>query len=290
MRRRGSGLPLGLGFGVRVLLMVVVGIVFVLPLIWMVSTSIKPEDQAMSAGLSLLPDPPSATLDQGYENYRAVLTDETVDFPLFFRNTMIVVLLGVSGAMVSSVVVAFGLARVPMRGRRVVLLATIGTMLIPFPVIMVPLFILYSKLGWIGTTLPLYAQFFFGNAFSIFLLHQFFRNLPKELDEAAQLDGCSSFQLFWHITLPMSRTVLAVVGLLHFTYMWNDFLAPLVFLVNRDQWTVALGLQLYQSRAGQTPWSLLMAASVITVLPVLVVFVLANRMFSRGVTAGAVKG
>lgn len=286
MRRRSGRL----GRGVRAALMLAVGVVFVLPLVWMVSTSIKPEDQAMSAGLSLLPDPPTAAVAQAEENYRAVLTDETVDFPLFFRNTMIVVLLGVAGAMVSSVVVAFGLARVPMRGRRLVLAVTVGTMLIPFPMLMVPLFMLYSELGWIGTTLPLYAQFFFGNAFSIFLLHQFFRHLPKELDEAAQLDGCSSFQLFWYVTLPMSRTVLAVVGLLHFTYMWNDFLAPLVFLVNRDQWTVALGLQLYQSRAGQTPWSLLMAASVITVLPVLIVFVLANRMFSRGVTAGAVKG
>ncbi|MEM9166805.1 MAG: carbohydrate ABC transporter permease [Planctomycetota bacterium] len=275
---------------VRLMLMLAVGFVFILPLLWMVATSVKPEDQAMGAGLSLLPDPPSQVFGMAERNYRSVLTDTTVDFPLFFRNTLIIVLLGVIGAVVSSVVVAYGLARVPMRGRRALVVLTVGTMLIPFPVIMAPLFMLYSELGWIGTTLPLYAQFFFGNAFSIFLLYQFFRTLPSELDEAAQLDGCSTFQTFWHITLPMSKTAIAVVALLHFTYMWNDFLSPLVFLVKRDQWTVALGLQLYQSRAGQTPWSLLMAASVITVLPVLIVFVLTNRIFSRGVAEGAVKG
>ena len=167
---------------------------------------------------------------------------------------------------------------------------TVGTMLIPFPVLMAPLFMLYAKLGWIGTFLPLYAQFWLGNAFSIFLLHQFFKSLPKELDEAASIDGCSHWQTFRHIALPLSRNALAVVVLLHFTYMWNDFLAPLVFIVDREKFTLMLGLQLYQSKAGQTPWNLLMAASTMTVLPVLVVFVLTNRLFTRSSLSGAVKG
>ena len=273
----------------RLAAMLMVGLTFALPLLWMVSTSVKPETQAMAPGLAPLPEPVTELPRFAAENYRAVLTDDSVDFPLFFRNTILVVSLGVIGCMISSVIAAYGLARVPMRGRRALLLITIATMLIPFPVLMAPLFLLYSKLGWIGTFLPLYAQFWFGNAFSIFLLHQFFRSLPDELDEAARLDGCSTWQTFRYIMLPLSRTALAVVGLLHFTYMWNDFLAPLVFLVQRDQFTVALGLQLYQSKAGQTPWSYLMAASTLTILPVLLVFVLANRHFTRGVAAGAVK-
>lgn len=274
----------------RVSALLTIAVVFAMPLVWMLATSSQAEELAMSPGLKLLPDPPSALPGQAYDNYNAVLTDETVNFPLFFRNTLIVVIFGVAGAMISSTIAAYGLARVRVPGRKAILLLTIATMLIPFPVLMAPLFMLYAKIGWIGTYLPLFAQFWFGNAFSIFLMHQFFRSLPPELEEAARLDGCSTWRTFTHIALPLSKTALAVVGLLHFTYMWNDFLAPLVFLVDRDMFTVALGLQLYQSRAGQTPWTLLMAASVLTILPVFVVFVLANQMFTRGSVSGAVKG
>lgn len=274
----------------RLAAMVSVGVVFAMPLVWMASTSLKPESQAMSPGLSLLPEPVSSAASVGAANYGAVLDDPTVDFPLYLRNTIVVVALGVSGCVVSSVVVAYGLARVPMPGRRALLSVTVGTMLIPFPVLMAPLFMLYSELGWIGTFLPLYAQFWLGNAFSIFLLHQFFRSLPKELDEAARLDGCGHWGTFRHIALPLSRNALAVVVLLHFTYMWNDFLAPLVFIVEREKFTLMLGLQLYQSKAGQTSWNLLMAASTLTVVPVLFVFVLTNRMFTRSSLSGGVKG
>lgn len=274
----------------RVSMLIAIAVMFAMPLVWMLATSVQPEDLAMSPGLHVLPDPPSSLPGQAYENYKAVLTDDTVNFPLFFRNTLIVVLLGVSGAMISSTIAAYGLARVKLPGRRPILLLTIATMLIPFPVLMAPLFMLYAKAGWIGTYLPLFAQFWFGNAFSIFLMHQFFRSLPPELEEAARLDGCSTWRTFTHIALPLSKTALAVVALLHFTYMWNDFLAPLVFLVDRDMFTVALGLQLYQSRAGQTPWTLLMAASVLTILPVFLVFVLANQMFTRGSMSGSIKG
>lgn len=274
----------------RLAMLSLIGLTFAMPLIWMASTSLKPESQAMTQGFALLPDPPSLAAEGLRENYEAVLEDQTVDFPLYFRNTIIVVTLGIVGCVVSSVIVAYGLARVPLPGRRTLLVITIGTMLIPFPVLMAPLFMLYSKIGWIGTFLPLYAQFWFGNAFSIFLMHQFFRSMPKELDEAARVDGCGHWQTFRHIALPLSKTAIAVVALLHFTYMWNDFLAPLVFIVDRDQFTLMLGLQLYHSKAGQTPWNLLMAASTLTVLPVLLVFVIANRQFTRASLSGAVKG
>lgn len=275
---------------IRIALMLAVALVFAMPLVWMASTSIKPESQAMSPGLALLPDPITSAPAQAADNYEAVLEDPTVNFPLYLRNTIIVVALGVFGCAISSIVVAYGLARVPMPGRKALMVVTIGTMLIPFPVLMAPLFMLYAKLNWIGTFLPLYAQFWLGNAFSIFLLHQFFRSLPKELDEAARIDGCGHWQTFRHIALPLSRNALAVVVLLHFTYMWNDFLAPLVFIVDREKFTLMLGLQLYQSKAGQTPWNLLMAASTMTVLPVLFVFILTNRMFTRSSLSGAVKG
>ncbi|GAB5496018.1 MAG: carbohydrate ABC transporter permease [Phycisphaerales bacterium] len=244
----------------------------------------------MQQGFSLLPYPPSSAVPNISKNYSAVLNDQSVDFPLYLRNTIVVVSLGIVGCVVSSVVVAYGLARVPMPCRKTLLVATVATMLIPFPVLMAPLFLLYSKIGWIGTFLPLYAQFWLGNAFSIFLLHQFFRSMPKELDEAARVDGCGYWQTFRYIALPLSKTAIAVVVLLHFTYMWNDFLAPLVFIVDRDKFTLMLGLQLYQSKAGQTPWNLLMAASTLTLLPILVIFVITNKMFTRASMMGAIKG
>lgn len=291
MSDAGGNNPWGMsGRVTRLAILSIVGLVFAMPLIWMVSTSLKPESQAMQPGFSLLPDPPSLAVSGVRDNYAAVLNDQTVNFPLYLRNTIIVVMLGILGCVVSSVVVAYGLARVPMPGKKPLLVATVATMLIPFPVLMAPLFLLYSKIGWIGTFLPLYAQFWFGNAFSIFLMHQFFKSMPRELDEAARMDGCGYWQTFRHIALPLSKTAIAVVVLLHFTYMWNDFLAPLVFIVDRDQFTLMLGLQLYQSKAGQTPWNLLMAASTLTVLPVLAVFVITNKSFTRASMSGAVKG
>jgi len=278
------------GKALRAAMMALVGLMFAMPLIWMFSTSVKPESQAMQQGFAILPDPPSLVAEGAVENYKAVLNDETVNFMLYMRNTIIVVVLGVLGCVVSSTIVAYGLARVPMPGKALLRVLTIGVMLIPFPVLMAPLFMLYSKLGWIGSFLPLYAQFWFGNAFSIYLMHQFFRSLPKELDEAARIDGCGHWQSFWHVALPVSKTALLVVVLLHFTYMWNDFLAPLVFIVDRDMFTLMLGLQLFHSKAGQTPWNLLMAASALTLLPVLIVFIIANKMFVRAAMTGAVKG
>ena len=144
------------------------------------------------------------------------------------------------------------------------------------------------------TLLPLQARrhpgflffFFGGGAFNIFLLRQFYMGLPRELDEAARIDGCSHWGIFWRIILPLSRPALAVVALFHFIYVWNDFLAPLIFLTHRDDFTLALGLQMYQSRAGNTPWNLLMAAGTMVVAPVLVLFFLTQRQFVRGIASG----
>lgn len=268
------------GYG-RVLLLGSIGLAFLLPLLWMAATSFQSEDDALSPTRNLLPSPPHSLPLQAFGNYRAVLTDDSIDFLLLFRNTIVVVGLSVLGAVTSSSVVAYGLARLSAPLRRPVLAATVVTMLVPFPVLMTPQFMMYAHIGWIGTYLPLIAPFWFGNAFSIFLLYTFFRSIPRELEEAAQLDGCSQWEVFTRIALPLSLPAVAVVAVLHFTYMWNDFLMPLVFLVDRDMFTIALGLHFYQSRAGQTPWTLLMAASVLTILPVLAVFAFAGGVLSR---------
>jgi multiple sugar transport system permease protein len=172
----------------------------------------------------------------------------------------------------------------------------LATMMIPFPVVMVPLFRIFRFLGdvtgvaWLGTFKPLWVPAWFGSAFSIFLLRQFFLTIPRELSEAARVDGCSELGIFFRIILPLSRPALAVVALLSFMGVWNDFLGPLVFLQRPEQFTLALGLQNYQSQLGGTPWHQLMAASVLVMLPVLVLFFVAQKSFVQGISTTGMKG
>lgn len=270
----------------------VIAIIFLMPLAWMFATSIKPESQAVDGSIAFIPRPPAADAPPetwGLGNYQAVWTDPSVAFPVYLRNTLVVASLSVAGMVLSSAVVAYGFSRISWRGRGVMFTVMLATMMIPFPVIMGPLYIIFSKLGWIGSLKPLWVPAWFGGAFNIFMLRQFYMQIPRELDEAARIDGCGHWGIFWRVIMPLSTPALAVVALFHFMYVWNDFLAPLIFLTHRDQFTLALGLQLYQSKAGNTPWNLLMAASVMVTAPVLLLFLLTQRTFVQGISAGGVK-
>ncbi len=276
--------------------LVVIALLYLTPILWMVVTSMKTPAQAAEGGASLLPavtpadsHPIASMPGQTVENYRQVWNDPSVTFPLYLRNTIVIALLSVTGMVISSAIAAYGFARIRWRGRGVVFAVMLATMMIPFPVIMGPMYIMFSKMGWIGTLKPLWVPAWFGNAFNIFLLRQFYMGIPRELDEAARIDGCSHWGTFTRIILPLSLPALAVVALFHFSYVWNDFLGPLVFLTHRDQYTLALGLQLYQSKAGNTPWNLLMAASTMVVAPLMLLFILARRAFVEGISTGAVK-
>lgn len=269
--------------------LIAIGIAYSLPLIWMASTSIKPEAQTVERSINFLPTPASQTFSIAADNYSRVWRDPTVNFPLYLRNTLIIAALSVIGMVLSSAIVAFALARLQWRGRGTVFAIILATMMIPFPVLMVPLYLVFRELGWIGTLKPLWIPAWFGGAFNIFLLRQFFMSIPRELDEAARIDGCSTWGIFWRVILPLSKPALGVVALFHFIFVWNDFLAPLVFLSDRDQFTLALGLQLYQSQAGNTPWNLLMAASTLVILPVLIVFLFAQKAFVQGIATQGIK-
>ncbi|NQU11912.1 carbohydrate ABC transporter permease, partial [bacterium] len=156
--------------------------------------------------------------------------------------------------------------------------------------LMVPLYGVFKTLGWIGTLRPLWVPAFFGSAFNIFLMRQFFRTIPEELSEAARIDGCSEWGIFWRIILPLSRPVLAVVALFHFLTAWNDFLGPLLFLTRKHTFTLALALQNYQSQAGGVQWHHLMAASAVVILPIIILFFLAQKTFIRGIATTGIKG
>ena len=262
----------------------------ILPFVWMVSTSLKTLESTMAYPPRFWPTPIE------WHNYADVFRSEKANFLLWTRNTLIVAVLGVAGTTFSSALVAYGFARLRFVGRRTLFVLMLSTMMIPFPVTMVPLFSLFRWLGdhtgiaWLGTFKPLWVPLWFGSAFNIFLLRQFFMTIPTELSEAARIDGCSELGIFWRIILPLSRPALAVVALFAFMAIWNDFLGPLVYLQRPEQFTLALGLQNFQSKAGGTSWHLLMAASTLVVLPMILLFFMAQKTFIEGIATTGTKG
>ena len=231
-----------------------------------------------------------------WHNYLDVFRDPKANFLLWARNTLIIAVLGVTGTTLSSALVAYGFARIRFIGRFALFGVMLSTLMIPFPVTLVPLFALFRWLGdhtgmqWLGTFKPLWLPLWFGSAFNIFLLRQFFMTIPTELSEAARIDGCSELGIFWRIILPLSRPALAVVALFAFMAIWNDFLGPLVYLQRPEHFTLALGLQNFQSKAGGTSWHLLMAASTLVVAPMILLFFLAQKTFIEGIATTGIKG
>jgi multiple sugar transport system permease protein len=262
---------------------------FLTPFLWMLSTSLKTAEESMA-------EPRWVPEQVQWRNYPDAVKNERANFPLWARNTLIVEALVVPGATLSSALVAYGFAKIRFRGRRLLFGLMLASMMIPFPVVMVPLFSIYRWLGdhtgiqWIGTFKPLWVPAWFGSAFCIFLLRQFVLTIPEELSEAARIDGCSVLGIFFRIILPLARPALTVVALLTFMATWNDFLGPLVFLQRAEQFTLALGLQNFQSQQGGTPWHQLMAATILVILPVLILFFLAQRTFIEGIATTGMKG
>ena len=258
-------------------------LLFLFPLAWMISTSLKPLDQTMRMPPEWLPNPIQ------WKNY--VEAVHYIPFFTYARNTLIIAVLGTLGTVLSSAIVAYGFSRVEWKGRNTAFIVLLATMMVPFPVTMVPMYAVFRLLHWIGTYRPLWVPAWFGaSAFNVFLLRQFFLTIPRDLSDAACIDGCSEVGIFWRVVAPLSRPALAVIALFHFLYCWNDFLGPLIYLINQDTFTLALGLQFYQSRQGGTPWNLLMAASTLVVTPIIALFFFTQRTFIQGITMSGLKG
>ncbi len=275
----------------RVLLAMVVygaGIVYVLPLAVMALVSMVPADRATSGALGLV-GKGAASAQAAADNYANVWNSPIADFPLYFHNSTVIAVLGVIGMTLSSSVVAYGFSRIRWPGRDAVFVVLIVTLMVPPTILNAPQYVLFKELGWIGTLKPLWLPAWFGGAFSIFLLRQFFLTIPRELDEAARMDGASHLSIFLRVIVPLSKPALATVALLQFVALWNDFQGPLLFLNHQDQTTLSLGLQQFHQQHGGTPWNLVMAASVLIVAPVMVLYVFARRFFVEGVAAGTLK-
>ncbi len=251
-------------------------VTFIFPMLWMLTNSLQPIDQVMSMPPKWIPSNPQ------WRNYA-----DTVNYIPFARyafNTLFICVLGVIGMVASSALVAFSFTRLEWPGRDFLFGVMLATMMVPFPVVMVPLYSVFRALGWIGTLKPLWIPAFFAGAFNIFLLRQFFLRIPRNLGEAMSLEGASEWTIFRTIYLPLAKPALAVVALFHFNWAWNDFMGPLLYLTDKNTFTLSLGLQQFQSQHGGTQWHLLMAASVLTVAPMILLFVVTQKTFLSGIS------
>lgn len=234
------------------------------------------------------PEDVTTRIECAWRNYSQVFT--VIPFLRYTINTIILCLLCVFGTTFSCSLVAYGFSRIEWPGRNIYFAVTLATMMIPFPVVMITLYSIFKQVGWVGTWQPLWVPTLFGNAFSIFLLRQFYMTIPRDLSDAARIDGCNEFQIYWRIVLPLTRPALAVVALFQFMATWNDFLGPLLYLNDQKLFTLSLGLQFFQSQQGGTEWHLLMAASSLVVLPILILFFFTQKQFIQGISTTGMKG
>ncbi len=270
-----------LGKTVLYLILIMFSILFLFPFYWMICTSLKGLVEANLAPPTWFPH------KIHWDNYLTVT--KVIPFMRYTLNTLFLCIATILGTTLSSALAAYGFSRFRWPGRDKLFIITLGTMMIPFPVMMVPLYAEFKSFGMIGTNLPLWVPAFFGSAYNIFLMRQFFMSIPKELSEAAIIDGCNEWRIFWTIVMPLSRAVLMVVALFCFMAVWNDFLGPLIYLMDPDQFTLALGLQQFQNKHGGTDITLLMAAATLMLLPVIVLFFFTQRSFIEGINLTGMK-
>ena len=260
-------------------------VVMFLPFLWLLSSSLKTELAIFRYPPEWIPDPIKLS------NYVDAWT--TRPFALYVRNTIVILLLNEVAVLVSASFCAYGFARIDFPGRNVWFAILLATVMLPGIVTMIPQFVIFSRIGWVNTILPLTVPFFFGGgAFNIFLLRQFFRTLPAELADAAYIDGASEITIYWRIMLPLAKPALATIAIFTFIGTWNDFMGPLLYLAkDPNKFTVALGLAMFRTAfAGRTRWDLLMAASTMMIIPVIFVFFVAQRYFIQGIAISGLKG
>ncbi len=258
------------------------GFILISPFLWMLSTALKTNTQTFAFPPRWIPSPIQ------WQNFIEAWT-KYAPFNLFLKNTFIITVFSLIGTVLSASIVAFSFARLEWPGRNVLFMILLSTMMIPFYVTMVPIFIFFGKLGWINTFKPLIIPYWFGgSAFNIFLLRQFFMTIPRELDDAARIDGCSTFGIYWRIMLPLSKPGLTTVVIFTFIWRWNDFIQPLIYLNDYSKFTLSLGLLIFRTEF-VVYWNFLMAASILVMLPCLFVFFFAQKYFIRGIALTGIK-
>jgi multiple sugar transport system permease protein len=253
------------------------------PLLWMVASAFKPED-IIFTDLSIIP--PSLDL----KNFREGWTALQVSFTTFYWNSLVIAVLVVAGNVLSCSLAAYAFARLEFPGRKLLFAVMLATLMLPYHVTLIPQYVLFLNLGWVDTILPLVVpKFLAADAFFIFLMVQFFRGLPRELDEAAMMDGCGPWRIYWKIVLPLSLPVLATAGIFSFLWTWNDFFGPLIYLNDIANYTVPLALRSFIDATGTSAWGQLFAMSVLAILPIFLVFLFFQRLIISGVALSGLK-
>jgi ABC-type glycerol-3-phosphate transport system permease component len=256
-----------------------------LPFLWLLTSSLKTQLAVFRYPPQWIPNPPR------FQNYVEAWT--TRPFGIYLRNTFLILILNEIAILGSASLCAYGFARIEFPGKNFWFGVVLSTMMLPGIVLMIPTFVIFSRIHWVNTFLPLTVPAFFGGgAFNIFLLRQFFRSLPGELADAARVDGCSEFGIYSRIMLPLAKPALATVAVFSFIGAWNDYMGPLLYLSkDPNKYTVALGLAMFRSAfLGRTRWDLLMAASTMMIIPIIIIFFLAQRYFIQGIAVSGLKG
>jgi multiple sugar transport system permease protein len=263
--------------------LIAVSAVFFVPMIFILLTSVMTDVQANTP--ALWPNP------FRFANYTDIFTVTQVPFLQYTFNTLLVAFLSTLGVVVSSIPVAYALSRMKWRGRQVMFILVLATLMLPYQVTALPLYVVFVKVfHWVPSLKPLIIPSFFGDAFSIFLLRQFFRSIPDDLSDAARVDGATHWQILTRVIVPLAKPAIAAVALFNFLYAWNDLFGPLLYVgEDSSSWTLAIGLSEFKA-LHHVQWNLTMAASVLFMLPVIILFFLAQKVFIEGITVTGVKG
>lgn len=263
-------------------LMTVIGIILIIPLLWMVFTSLKPMEEIVRYPPTFFPE------KIVWENY----LDTIAAFPFwrYARNTLFITVLVVIGNVLSNSFIAYGFAKLDFPGKKLMFALVLSTMMIPGFVTMIPQYVLFSKISWVGTYLPLIVPSFFGNAFNIFLMRRFYLSINNELIEAAEIDGANHLYIWSHLMLPLTKPALITIAINSFNAAWNDFLGPLLYIQDQEKYTLQIGLQVFQNQA-TTQWNYLMAGATLVLIPTILLFFFAQRYFIEGMDlTGGSKG
>lgn len=269
------------GYTSTYLLMTAIALVFMIPLLWMLSTSLKSRWEIFAWPPQWLPE------TAHWENYAQAF--EKYPLGRFMLNSALLVVMNTVGALVSTPIVAYGFARLRFPGKRALFILMLSTMMIPGQIKLIPLFSLYNSLRLIDTYWPLFLPSFFGEAFFIFLLVQYMRTLPRDLDEAARIDGAGTWTILYRVLLPLCRPPLTVIIVFSFLWTWNDFLHPLIYLNSFDKYPISVGLAFFRGRYS-VEWNLFMAATLVSIAPILIVYFFAQRHLIGGIAATGLKG
>lgn len=259
--------------------------VMIYPLLWMVMSSFKDNNQIFMQAEKLIPE------SFNYQNYITGWKGfGGVGFDVFFKNSLFITVLATLGSTISSTLVAFGFARCNFKFKKLWFSGMLVTMMLPFQVIMVPQFVIFQNINWVGTFLPLIVPYYFGQAFFIFLIMQFIQGIPRELDEAAKIDGCSIYSLFFRIILPLIVPAIVTSALFSFIWRWEDFLAAMLYLNKPTMYPVTLALRLFSDPTTQSDWGALFAMATLSLIPVFLIFIFFQKYLVEGITTTGLKG